>query len=48
MEPDDPGTGLLTISTATDSLETYPVSLAGGSVEIAMEGGRWVRFDRVD
>jgi hypothetical protein len=48
VEPDDPGKGLLTISTATDSLETYPVSFIGGVLEVAMEGGRRVRFDRVD
>ena len=48
VEPEDPGKGLLTISTATDSLETYPVSITGGSLEVAMEGGRRVRFDRVD
>lgn len=47
-EPDDPGHGLLTISTATDSLETYPVSLSGDVLEVAMEDGRRVRFHRAD
>jgi hypothetical protein len=45
---DDPGQGLLTMSTATDSLETYPVSFSGDSLEVAMEDGRRVRFHRAD
>jgi hypothetical protein len=47
MQPNDPRAGWLTLSTATDSLETYPVSFEGGALEVAVEAGRTLRFARV-
>jgi len=47
-EPDDRGRRYLTMSTATDSLETYPVSFTDGSLEVEMPDGRRVKFDRAD
>jgi hypothetical protein len=46
--PGSPGEGLLTLSTATDSLETYPVALSEDAFEVVLKDGRRLRYDRAD
>jgi hypothetical protein len=47
-QPASEGEGLLTLSTATDSLETYPVKFSGESFEVFLKDGRRLRYDRDD
>ena len=48
VQPDSPREGLLTLSTASDSLETYPVSLTANSFEVVVKDGRRLKFDRTE
>ena len=47
-QPDTPRQGLLTLSTATDSLETYPVSVTPDSFEVVVRDGRRLTFNRTE
>lgn len=43
---DDAVSGSLTLSTATDSLETYPVVVLPDAFEVTVEDGRTLRYER--
>ena len=44
--PGDAVSGSLTLSTATDSLETYPVVVLPDAFEVTVEDGRTLRYER--